>query len=86
MSNVIIPTSPVDRQKIYDGIKEISNSITRVDGERDLVKEILTKLETEVGLPKKYARKLAKVYHKQNIAEVSQEATDLEELYQSIIK
>lgn len=82
---VIIPTSPDDKKKVQNAIKEISNSLTRVEAERSLVNEILNDLQDEFELPKKYMRRLAKAYHKQNINEVKTEAEELEDLYNEII-
>jgi hypothetical protein len=45
MSNVIVPSSPEDRKKILDALVEISNSLTRIEAERDLIKDILTSVE-----------------------------------------
>jgi len=84
MSNVIVPSSPEDRKKIFDALVEISNSLTRIEAERDLIKDILTTVEDKFELPKKYTRKLAKIYHKQNFTEVQQEQDDVETLYESV--
>ncbi len=85
-SNVIVPSSPEDRKKILDALVEISNSLTRIEAERDLIKDILTSVEDKFELPKKYTRKLAKIYHKQNFTEVQQEQDDVESLYESVAK
>jgi DNA repair ATPase RecN len=84
MSNVIVPSSPEDRKKIYSAIQEISNSLTRIEAERDLIKDILTDVEDKYELPKKYTRKLSKIYHKQNFTEIQQEQSDVETLYESV--
>ena len=83
-SNVIVPSSPEDRKKILDALVEISNSLTRIEAERDLIKDILTTVEDKFELPKKYTRKLAKIKHKQNFTEVQQEQDDVESLYESV--
>jgi len=83
MSNVIIPTSPEDRRKIRGCMEEISNSYLRVDAEKSLVKEALADLEDEVGIPKKVLRKMAKVYHKQNLTELVTEIEDIEALLEA---
>ena len=84
MSNVIIPSSPEDRKKILGAIQEISNSLTRVEAERDLIKDILQDIEDKFELPKKYTRKIAKIYHKQNFTEVQQEQEELESIYETV--
>lgn len=83
-TNVVIPSSPQDRKAIKDALSEISNSLTRIEAERDLIKDILQTVEDNQKVPKKYTRKLAKIYHKQNYTEVQQEQDDLETLYETI--
>jgi len=61
--------SPTDKAKILGMLQEISNSLTRVESERDLIKEILDRLQDECEIPKKLGRKLAKVYHKRSFEE-----------------
>ena len=84
MSNVIVPSSPEDRKKIKDALIEISASLTRMEAERDLIKDILVEVEDKFELPKKYTRKLARIYHKHNYAEIRQEQDDVETLYETV--
>ena len=86
MSNVIIPSSPEDRKKILGAIQEISNSLTRIEAERDLIKDILQDIEDKFEMPKKYTRKIAKIYHKQNFTEVQQEQSEMETIYETVTK
>lgn len=83
-NNVIIPSSPEDRKKILAALVEISNSLTRIEAERDLIKDILSSVEDKFELPKKYTRKLSKLYHKQNFIEFQQEQSDVESLYETV--
>ena len=84
--SIVVPSSEADRQKIRQGVEEISNSLTRIAAERDLIKEVLSNLEDAVGIKKKYLRQMAKFYHKQNLTEVSSEFDDIESLYESTMK
>lgn len=83
-SSVIIPSSTDERNRIQSAIKEISNSLTRIEAERDLIKETLKLLEDEFELPKKYMRKVAVTYHRQNLNQVKEEFSDIEEIYTAI--
>ena len=56
----------MDAVKIRNAIEEISNSMVRTDAERDLVKEIINKINEEEGMDKRVLRKMARAYHKQN--------------------
>lgn len=85
MSNVAIPSAPEDKKKVLNALQEFSNSMTRIEAERDLLKQILANLEDEFDLPKKYMRKVANVYHKQNLNEFKAEAEEVEDIYESIV-
>lgn len=77
-------SSPADRQKLLNAIKELSNSMTRVEAERDFQKDAIADAADNLGLEKKYVRKLASVYHKQNMNEILQEQEEIEALYELI--
>ena len=80
MANIILPSSPADRKRIKDCMDEISSSFLRVEAERDFVKEALASLEDDVGIPKKYLSKMARIYHKQNLSEIVSEIEEIEAL------
>jgi viroplasmin and RNaseH domain-containing protein len=84
MSNVTIPSDPQTKQTLLNALKEMSNSMTRVDAEKDLQKEIIEEVSDKTEVPKKYISKLARIYHKQNISEVKTENDDLETLYEVV--
>lgn len=77
-------SNPADRKGVYDAIVEISNSLTRMEAERDLIRETLKEVKDKYELPPKYTRMLAKIYHKQNFIEVKAEAEEVENLYESL--
>lgn len=83
-TNIIVPSSPEDRKAIKNALQEISSSFTRMEAERDLIKDILQTVQDNQNIPKKYVRKLAKIYHKQNFSEVQQEQDDVETLYETV--
>lgn len=75
-----------DRKKVADAIQEISNSMTRIDAEKDLIKDIVDATSQKFELDKKHVRKLASIYHKQNMTEVKNEYDEVESLYQEIFE
>lgn len=77
-------SNPADRKGVYEALVEISNSMTRMEAERDLIKETLNMVKDKYELPPKYTRTLAKIYHKQNFQEVKSEQSEVETLYESI--
>jgi hypothetical protein len=76
----------VDKAKVLGCLQEISNSLTRIESERDLIKEILQKMQDEHEIPKKLSRKLAKTYHKRNYEEEVAEQADFQTVYENVAK
>jgi hypothetical protein len=83
-NNVIIPSSEADQKKIKDALFEISASMTRMEGEKSLIKEILSNIEEEVNIPKKFMSKMARVYHRQNYSQEVADQEDFQTLYETI--
>jgi len=69
------------RRALKGRFEELSNSMTRVESERDLMKDIYNGIKEEFEIQPKLSRKLAKTYHKRDIHEVTAEADELEEIY-----
>lgn len=80
-------SNPADRKKIRDALQEISNSLTRISAERDLIKDIKADLFDEYKhvLSKKQIGKMARVYHKQNFNEEQVESSQFEALYEEVV-
>jgi archaellum component FlaC len=83
-SDVIVPSSPEDLKRIKDAMQEISNSFTRIEAEKDFQKEALVSLEEDVGIPKKYLRKMARIYHKQNMNQIKSEMETIDFLLEKV--
>lgn len=79
-------SNPVDRKKILDAMREISNSLTRIAAERDLMKDIVKEVSDTFQIPRKTVNKIAKTYHKQNMTQEVQEHEEFVELYDSVTK
>ena len=79
-------TNPADKQKLLGVLKECSASKTRMEAERDLVKEAVSDISKALQLPKKIINKMVKVYHKQNFDEEVAVQDQFETLYQNIVK
>lgn len=79
-------SSPADRAKIKKMLGEISNSMTRIEGERDLIKETIKEMSQEFNLSKRQLNRMAKVYHKQNFSREKEEHSEFEDLYTSIVE
>lgn len=81
---IVVPSSPADRKKIMDALVEISASMTRAEGEKDLQKQAIAVLVEEYKLPKKYLNKMAKAYHKNSYSKEVHDAENFQELYEKI--
>ena len=77
-------SNPADRKAVYDALREISNSLTRMEAERDLISETLKSVKDKFELPPKYVRTLAKIYHKQNFNQFKEEQNEVEFLYEAV--
>ena len=67
------------RKQIQAALSEMSNSMTRVEAEKDHMKAIAEKILEDCMVPKKDFNKLARIYHASNLA---QEAAKSEEFMQ----
>ena len=79
-------SSPEDKKKIFGALREISNSLTRIEAERDLIKDIVKDVSDNFQIPRKTVKKIATTYHKQNMTQVEQEHEEFVELYDDVTK
>lgn len=75
---------PVVRKAINSAIREISGSMTRVEAERDFMRDATKNICEQYEIPKKAFRKLVKVYHKQNFNQEKEDHLEFEKLYETI--
>jgi len=78
-------SNPTDQIKIKKMLSEISDSFTRIEAERDLIKETIEALSDDFDIDKKILRKMARIYHKQNYSTVEAEQEELALLYESVV-
>ena len=78
--------SAPDREKLFKIVRDCSDSMTRMDGEKDFVRESIAETAKTMQLPKKMVAKLVKVYHKQNFDEEVAVQEQFETLYESVVK
>ena len=85
MENIIVHTDD-QKKKLQGAIREISNSMTRTEAERDLIREIVKEQSAELQIPKKIISKIAKTYHKQNLTQEVADHEEFVELYEKVTK
>lgn len=85
MTDVVIPSNEEVREAIKKSLEEISNSLTRIEGEKNWIKEEIEAVSEKTKIPKKFLNKLARTYHKQNFDAVMKEVENFEALYDVIV-
>lgn len=83
MSNPI--TNPETIKAVNKALQEMSNSMTRIEAERDLIKDIVAGIADDHGVDKKIFRRMARVYHKRNFTTEVQEHAEFENLYETVV-
>jgi len=76
--------SETDKNKLRGAVKELSNSFTRQEAERDLQKSIVDAMNETIGIEKKVLKSVAKAIHKQNVAEVKEGHSRFDEAYEAL--
>jgi hypothetical protein len=69
------------KQDILNCLQEMSNSMIRIEAERDHMKAILEKMKTEFEIPPKIGRRLAKTFHKRSYEEEVASNQEFSEAY-----
>lgn len=80
----VLPTTPEDLKKINSAIKQASDSLIRIESEKEHLKDVRNKMKEEFNLPPKLFNKMLKVYHKQNFPEEITQAEEFELMYEKV--
>ena len=86
MTDIIVPTSPKDLDKINKVISEVVNSKTRAAAEAEYQKEAFKALEEEFGIKAKWFRQMATDAFKDQFDKKIDELDDYSSLYESVMK
>lgn len=62
-------SSTDERDKVLKIVKEIANSMARIEGERGFIKDATDTIVKEHKLPKKIVNRLIKTFYRQNFDE-----------------
>ena len=85
-SEISTMIGPEDKKKVADAIREMSDSMLRIDAEKELMKDIVDVTNEKYGVDKKHFRKLATIYHKQNMEESRTEANEVYDVYEELFQ
>jgi hypothetical protein len=80
----IIPNDPIALKAVKDCIFEISASMTRIESERDFIKEAINNVAEKHKISKKHLRKAAVSYHKSNLQQTVEQTKEVVELYMKV--
>lgn len=74
-----------DKHDLRNILQEISNSMTRMNGEKDYIKESINAIAEKYQLNKKFLRKMVKVYHQNNFTDEVSDMEEFQKLYETIL-
>lgn len=86
MSDIIVPSSPADLEAINKVMKDVSDSMTMVQGQQDYQKETFKELEEKYGIKAKHFRRMAKDFHKDEFDRKVDEQEGYQSLYESVFE
>jgi hypothetical protein len=81
-----VPSNPETQKKIRNALSEISDSLTRIAAELDLIKSIIDEKSEEFEIDKKMFRKMAKTFHKDSFSRDVAESEEFTTLYETVVK
>ena len=81
---IIIPSSPADIQKLKNLVIEVSNCKTRIQAEKDLIKDIKERAKDELGIGAKSFNGLCKAHYEQSLNEQVSAVQNVADLYEAI--
>jgi hypothetical protein len=80
-----LPTNQEDKLKLLGALKDVSNAMTLIEAQRDVIKEVKNDICEELQIEKKIFNRLARVYHKGNFQEEKYIHEQFEELYTEVV-
>lgn len=79
-------SNPEDQKKLFNVVRECSNSLTRIQGEREYIKEAIGSICKELNLSKSLVNKIVRTYFKQNYDEEIATSEEFQQLYETVVK
>ena len=79
-------SNPADQKKLLSLLKTCSDSLTRMEAEKELIKAEIAEISEQLEIPKRLLNKLVCVYHKQNYDEEVTTNEQFVQLYETVVK
>jgi hypothetical protein len=84
-TEIILPTSPVDRKKLFGNVQEAALCLQRIEDQRSHYRDIVKSIKEDFQIGPKASGQMIKTYHKNNFREVQSQQQEFEELYLAIV-
>jgi cyanate lyase len=78
--------STEDKAKLKSAVSEINDSMVRAAAERDIQKDFVNKVSTDLGLEKKLVKRLAKAFYKSNFNNEVADFETFENFYEILFR
>ena len=78
--------TPEKKARLKGCLQEISNSMTRMDAERDNITSIVQRMADEFEMNKRVSRRLAAIFHKRNLEEERGDFEEIAETYEEVTR
>ncbi|MDX1532675.1 MAG: hypothetical protein R3230_00555 [Nitrosopumilaceae archaeon] len=82
---IVIPSSEEHRKDIFQKIQEMSNAESRIESEKEFIKETKKWIKETYDIEPKWISKALKDYHKNKFDETVHEFEEYEAFYESIV-
>ena len=82
--SIIIPTNPNDIARLKRLVQDAVDCMTRIEAEREAIKDIVELVKEELEIPGKYTNKLIRTKFKNDFDKLEMEQDDFAELYDKI--
>jgi len=83
---IIIPSNQKDLDRIARLVTEACDCMTRIEAEREAIKDIVALVKEEFELPGKFTNKLIRTKYKGDFDKQGVEQEDFAELYEKVVK
>jgi len=74
-----------DKEKVKGVLVEVSNSMTRIESEKEFIRDAIDAASKIHEIPKKTLNKMARVFHKNNYAQELNSIEEFTTMYENIV-
>jgi len=78
--------TPEKKARLKGCLQEISNSMTRMEAERENITAIVQRMADEFEMNKRVSRRLAAIFHKRNLEEERGDFEEIAQTYEEVTK